>query len=222
MTQGLVAPDYTIVSDGSSAAASDRGGAACIVTSVKSSVSVKLAMFLGVADSTDAELAAGLIGLAFLHPLLADSSSSITWVSDSKPLIEAVESRIEQWRTADWCNSRGEKLRKRELWEALIYLKDSSVLSSCYCQMNSSAKSRHRACDKASRWVVRKGEKLLAQNGEGHIGRLGVIDPRRAWFLLDGREFIRGIKNGGQIEVLARQLVEHIQGHISVRQVFSD
>ena len=202
-----------IVSDGSASPGGERGAAACLIK-VPGDISwVKLALYLGSADSTDSEILAGLLGFAYLNaqPKEAAAGRAVAWVSDNQGVIEAAVKRVHQWRDAGWQNKRGAAVRKRGLWEAFLCLSASMELQSLHVSEAKPLSMRHRACDKASRWIEQKGENLLADSGEGSIGKISTIDPSRAWYLLDGRELMLELNKGLNVESSCRKFVNRLK-----------
>ena len=216
MALEAVPSSYCIVSDGSASASGDRGAAACIVEEEGEKGRVKLVSFLGVADSTDTEVFAGLLGLAYIKLFSNHSDqASVTWISDNQTVLEAATTRVYQWRNSDWLNKRGSQVRKRGLWEAFLYLSSQFSINTVHSSSVKSCSAQHRACDRASRWVEQKGTILLSSSGEGPIGRISKLYPSRAWLLIDGREIIGALRRSETVDDTCQSLEKRLGRQIA-------
>lgn len=174
--------EVSLVSDGGSSGS--RGAGAAVVRIPSAAKRFKLVSPLDGVNGTDAEVAAGLIGIAFLRAWSRAACSaplSIRWESDSEHVV----------RFGRLLPSLPER-RREPLWLALAMLTDGWSLVTRHVPGHSGHRP-NESCDRAATWIQARGERLLAEHGTGPVGRLRDTKPLDCWFLLDVREPISTI-----------------------------
>ena len=185
--------DFLIYSDGGSEPLV-QASCACIVINSTSRKRTKLVALLGEANANEAESMAGLLGFCYVvADLLPGAVCNVRWVSDNNFALRLASAESFE-RTG---NSLGLDIAFSEIKKLI------TVVPVHLSQER--RKNLHHSCHQASTWVRKKGEDLLATQGEGPVGHLGRIAPARAWNLIDIRDLLSAARKETP-ENLAHQL----------------
>lgn len=186
--------EFVIISDGGSAP-DNTAGSACIVQERSSRVRLKVNAYLGHASDHEAELIAGLLGLSVVHKLASDTEQQVLvhWFCDRVSLLDYASSLLQ--RNLPEASDEKDFVMKRYhgLWSAFLQLTLGWQINFSHIPGHSGHRE-HEACDRACRWVQKKGLKLLTNQGEGRIGRNKELAPEHAWFLIDGRNYLKELR----------------------------
>ncbi len=196
-----VAPrfNYILSSDGSGNP-DGSGGGACIVESVAPKFKRKFVGFFGASTGNEAEIMAALLGFSIIQELRlkqeletpADENlerrfyPSVLWQTDSQYLIRT-------WNALQDSQAKTQNFPNLSMWEALLKNAANAKVTPVHVRARSGNR-RNEACDHASRWIQRTGERLLLDYGEEKIGRLKNTVPDEAWNLVDLRELVTAFK----------------------------
>lgn len=197
MDDVTLADSYVLSSDGSGNPLLS-GAASCIFESSSYSLKGKFVAYLGPSTGNEAEIMGGLLGFSVikLHQQLGNSSSlqdtHIRWQTDSQYLIRSIEQLRAQKKIS-------EKMPNFGLWEALWENAQHFRIEAKHVKARSGNR-RNEACDHASRWIQRKGKRLLLEFPEGRIGRLKETVPEESWFLLDLSRLLLALRDEDKIE----------------------
>ncbi|MDD2943952.1 MAG: hypothetical protein PHC51_13430 [bacterium] len=151
----------------------------------------KIATLLPSGSSAQAELAAALLGFAVLHaqyPVdgqIAEPLSEIRyrWSFDFASLQVHATRREDRFCSGSLTEAYSFILRELAVPVPLEFL---HVQSHSGVRLN-------EACDRACRWVLHDGEKLLRRYGAGMVGRNAVLAPEDAWLLCDLRPIFQQV-----------------------------
>ena len=203
--------EFILVSDGGSDEQTSGAGA-CILRIPAAQQRLKLIGILGPMSGSQAELAAALIGLCAAAEWSANPEASVHWLGDNEALLTSSRS-IREWRARGWRTSADRPVANRGLWEAFILLTEGRPLSVAHIRGHSGHRE-NEACDRAARWIQRKGEKLLASHGAGKIGQLARSAPAQAWVLIDARTPFRELLAGAEVAPAVETLRALIRPHL--------
>lgn len=187
--------DYTIISDGG---VQNNRPAACasIIRAHNSRTRVKLVALLGETSPFEAELTGGLLGLSFIrYSNPSEKSLRVCWLSDHQPIVlAAAESGSETLVAADASN------QKYPAWWSIFRSLNANVELQTTHVYGHSGHRDNEACDRACRWVISRGERLLLNFGEVPLGREAARSPAQAWQLLDLRQLVILVRSQASTE----------------------
>lgn len=142
---------------------------------------IKVACQLPSGSSAEAELAAALLGFGVLEAeygaTLFEPNVQCRWNYDFASLRVHATKREKGFCFADLLEVYSSLLREVAITVSPEFL---NVKSHSGVRLN-------EACDRACRWVLNDGEKLLRRYGAGLVGRNAVLAPEEAWLLCDLR-----------------------------------
>ena len=211
-------PQFILISDGGSDEKTSGAGA-CIVRVPEQEERYKLIGILGPVSGSQAELAAALIGWCFVVEYSRANSlptGHVHWVSDNKPLLFS-SSNIREWQARGWRTHSERSVANRGLWEAFIELSAGQTVTVEHIRGHCGHRE-NEACDRAARWIQRKGEKLLRIHGEGRIGQLAVSAPEQAWTLLDMRRPMSALLESTKIKDAVAEMRQIVVRQVSLPQ----
>ena len=162
-----------IFTDGST---DEHAAAASCVISSQLLGKIKLCFLIGPMQGAQVELIAGILALNALKAIRALRSMDILWTTDNRSI-----------------QQRGEKYLKQEqspddvLWSVWLELARECHPRVLWTRAHAGHK-QNEACDKACRWIRRKGDLLLRQSGEGKIGLSAKQTQGQSWYLFDARD----------------------------------
>lgn len=153
----------------------------------------KVAMYLGSGSSTEAELLGGILGCCLMSVVAdRDKQREVVWHSDCKTVIAKAQRLKSEGQLL-------EKVEQEPFWGAWQYVQSLQACHAVYL-LPKERGVEHQGCDRASRWVRSKAERLLTEQGEGPIGRIANRTPELAWQLIDGRSSFDAIRQGAIVE----------------------
>lgn len=185
---------WELMTDGGGDRAGE-GAAACIVRNRAAKQRFKFAAFVGPCTGNEAEIMGALLGSLVLRALRThtgqpvENSIVVEWVTDSKYLLHMAE------RLARAAAPLDDTTPNRALWELWRTLTTGFRFTGCWVRGHDGHRE-NEACDRACRWLQRKGRKLLAASGEGPIGQAAKQDRGESWILLDLQQLFHGAKQG--------------------------
>ncbi len=205
-------PQFILTSDGGSDERTS-GAAACILRVPADDRRIKLIGMTGPLSGSQAELAAALIGWCAIAEYGAPPSNcTVHWLGDNEGLLSSATS-IHDWKAKGWRTSADRPVANRGFWEAFIALSSNQIVSVEHIRGHAGHRE-NEACDRAARWIQRKGEKLLAAHGAGKIGQLARSAPDQAWALLDSREPIKLLLEGNDIQSAVDGMRAAVRPHV--------
>ena len=154
----------------------------------------KLVAFLGNASDAEAELWGGIMGFSFIHNLIGAGKAIVTWHCDNKVVLETATKHLPVWRSNSWQTNAKEPVKNRRLWQTYLELTTNLEIIPNYIPAHKGHK-QNEACDRACRWMIKSGEKLLATNGPGPIGQNKTLAPEQAWHLIDARPQLSALRD---------------------------
>lgn len=181
-----------LCSDGGSDQGTTAAGA-CILRRVADGQRAKLVVFLGQATNNEAEIIAGLLGFSFLA--LDDNASlkNVRWICDSEYVLKSATSYIKTWQDNGWKTAAKKPVKNQGLWRAFLNLRDGLSITPEHVAGHT-GHPENEACDGAVTWARTHGEEILKTQGEGLLGEANEGNGNSKWHLLDGREFLRRMR----------------------------
>ena len=152
-------------------------------------------------DTFTLELLAGLIPILYLSEA-HNNSLSIEWFTDC----QTIEKQFNDLNSP----KKIENQQTNHLWQVLKNIKTKCLLRVFYQERTN---KNIQNCDKASKWMSAKGEQILQQYGEAHIGRNKIYNKELAWKIIDFREinFSMNKENKSINETVTAQIFKKIE-----------
>lgn len=220
------APQFFLFSDGGGWQTSS-GGAACIIVDQETGREDKFVAFLGGATNNEAEITAALLGFSFLKAVKDTRAPiAVRWVSDSEYTLKSATKYIFKWQRNGWKTAQKEAVKNQGLWRAFLHISYGMKIFPQHVRGHA-GHAENEACDGASTWVQQHGLKTLTEQGEGTIIDFAPTSLECGWVLIDGREFLEGLRNispdSAVMELLIRKFRElQVQeGTTAVRSTIS-
>lgn len=208
-------PEFILTSDGGSDERTSGAGA-CILRIPATEQRLKFIGMLGPMSGSQAELAAALIGWCAVAELIErrpeGESQRVHWIGDNEALLSSAMA-IRGWRDRGWRTNSDRPVANRGLWEAFIRLTEGQSISVTHIRGHAGHRE-NEACDRAARWIQRKGEKLLTTHGPGKIGQLARSAPAQAWSLIDTRVPFRSLLAGTELGQAVDSLRALVRPHL--------
>ncbi len=164
-----------------------EGAAACILLARPAKLRLKFAAFLGPCTGNEAEIMAAILGLIVTRgyrQVAAEPSPVIEWTTDSKYLIHMCD------RLTCGSPRLDAGTPNRNLWLLWAKLAVDLDIRGRWVRGHDGHRE-NEACDRACRWLQRRGRVLLADSGEGPIGQAAKQARGESWVLLDGERLFR-------------------------------
>ena len=206
--------DYTIYSDGGSS----RGGvaaSACVVDGHLSGRRRGAVAFLGEATNNEAEILAALLGFSMVR--LAASRREepgpvrLHWVADSEYTLKSATDYIHNWQRNGWKTASKEPVKNQGLWRAHLYLTKGFKISTEHVRGHT-GHPENELCDLAANWAKDCGEDSIEQG----LRKVEIPDGElSSWFLVDGREFLAQLREGGEPEEIYTDLERQLEKSFS-------
>ena len=187
--------DYVIYSDGGVAA--DGTAAAATIVEIKKRNDIlntdlrkrKIVHYLGNRgiSAMEAEIFAGIVGLGLINSIEKNASRMaelnnmkmerprVLWCCDNKVVVDSAETFVKKWKSNDWKNAGNKRVAYIKLWKEFLKLSKKMDLDTRYVKSHSGNK-QNEACDKACRWVQKKGMGATKDAGENGVGVWLLID----------------------------------------------
>lgn len=161
-----------ICTDGST---DDQAAAASCVISSPLFGKIKLGFLIGPMQGAQVELISGVLALNALKAIWPLKSVDLLWTTDNRSIQELAEKYLEQQQTPD-----------DVLWSTWYALARECHTRVRWTRAHAGHK-QNEACDKACRWIRRKGDLMLRNSGEGPIGLSAKQAQGQSWYLFDAR-----------------------------------
>ncbi len=203
--------EFILTSDGGSDERTSGAGA-CIIRIPAREQRLKFIGILGPMSGSQAELGAALIGYCAVAEINQQTDARLHWVGDNEALLSSAMA-IREWKARSWRTNADRPVANRGLWEAFIELTEGQQLSVEHIRGHSGHRE-NEACDRAARWIQRKGEKLLELHGAGKIGQLAKSAPAQAWVLIDARAPFHSLLRGSEVPEAVESLRALIRPHL--------
>lgn len=204
---------FVLSSDGSGSPL-QSGGSAAIIDAGPAARKLKVAGYLGPATGNEAELAAGLLGLAAIKAVFGSVvtewqfGNRILWQTDSQYLLRTIH-ELKKGRV------KNSSMPNHRFWHAVSECWSDFSIEGRHVRARSGHR-RNEACDQASKWVQRDGVTLLEKYGETLVGRLKTKVPAEAWQLFDLSALVQCLRTAeeAEISVAVQDLVKRLQSRL--------
>ena len=188
-----------IITDGNSDLEASAGAAAIYRDRLQGH-KYKFCALLGPASSSEAELLAAILGFSLLE-VLGQQKRETLWLSDHLPSLDLLSS--------------ASRCRAPELLQDVFCAQGRGLnLLGKHCPRKSRVPDQ-LACDRAARWAMRSGKKLLNDWGEGAIGSLRETDPARAWHFIDMRTGLQQFRESAKASTFIGELKRKLAVQLS-------
>lgn len=185
--------DFILFSDGGGERGS-TGAGGCLIEEGATGKRLFLAVFLGAATNNESEITAALLGFSFLHLFAAQYAGkkqiSVKWVCDSEYVLKSGTGYIINWQKNGWQTAQKKPVKNQGLWKTFLSLTEALQITPEHVRGHT-GHPENEACDAVSTWVRANGEDMLDEQGNGALIDAGD-EP---WMLIDGREFLKGVRN---------------------------
>ncbi len=200
-----------LFTDGGSQGNGGAAGSACIYR-LPDARERRSVLFLGDATNNEAEIVAGLLGLSWMRSMNAKASqeSRIEWTCDSEYVLKSATQYIFQWQRNGWRTAAKGEVKNQGLWRAYLELAKGMQIHPVPVRGHT-GHPENEACDAAVRFAQSSAAELLSFKPDGLLVDVAGGELGQKWFLLDGREYLRHLRDAQTISQTVEAFVDQLK-----------